>query len=271
MSKSTKPSRIRSPSYPSIDLKAAVDRAEELYQFAKRSPVLVSAVLPKWGYNSKSANGMKTVAALKSYGLIEDSGKLDMRKIQLTDRAYRIIHSQKDSPDRIKAIQAAARNPEIYKYCWEEFGGPKHMPHDDALREHLILEKKFNATAVSGFLADYKETVGYAKLEDIDIISIDHSDLGGHEEGVEVTETQANNGNTPTSSGVNGTTPPLQIGMKQDTFTLDEGQIVVQWPAKLAPESFEDFTDWLELLHRKIGRSVDAEKKPALKRDDAKG
>lgn len=174
MSESTKPSRIRSPSYPSIDLKTAVDRTEELYQFAKRSPVLVSAVLPKWGYNSKSANGMKTIAALKSYGLIEDSGKLAMRKIQLTDRAYRIIHGQKDSPDRIKAIQVAALNPEIYEYCWEEFGGPKHMPHDDALREHLILEKKFNETAVSGFLADYKETVTYAKLEDNDII---HGDV----------------------------------------------------------------------------------------------
>jgi hypothetical protein len=271
MSESTKPSRIRSPSYPSIDLKTAVERAEELYNFGKRSPVLVSVILPKWGYNQKSANGMKIVAALKSYGLIEDSGKLSLRKIQLTDSAYRIIHDHKGSPERLKAIQAAALKPEVYKYCWDEFRGPKDMPHDDAIRAHLILEKKFNKTAVSGFLTDYNDTLEYAKLEDVDTINAGRSDSGEHEESVVAIETQTNLGKIQASPGTNETIPPLQIGMKQDTFTLDEGQVVVQWPAELTPESFEDFTDWLELLHRKIGRSVEAEKKPALKRDDAKG
>ena len=54
--------------------------------------------------------------------------------------------------------------------------------------------------------------------------------------------------------------PPPQIrrqpGMNQDVFTLEEGDVVLQWPASLSPESFEDFKDWLDLMARKVGRAV---------------
>lgn len=58
--------------------------------------------------------------------------------------------------------------------------------------------------------------------------------------------------------------------MRQDTFTLGEGQLLIQFPANLSPESFEDLTDWLVLQHRKIGRTVTDEKakKIRIKRDD---
>jgi len=44
--------------------------------------------------------------------------------------------------------------------------------------------------------------------------------------------------------------------MNQDVFTLSEGDVVLQWPAGLSPESFEDFKDWLRLIERKVGRAV---------------
>lgn len=46
------------------------------------------------------------------------------------------------------------------------------------------------------------------------------------------------------------------MGIKQDTFSLDEGQIVLQWPAQMSESSYEDFKDWVELQLRKIKRSV---------------
>jgi hypothetical protein len=52
------------------------------------------------------------------------------------------------------------------------------------------------------------------------------------------------------------TMPPEQIGTKQDTFTLDEGPAVLQWPAKMSETSYEDFKDWVELQLRKIKRSI---------------
>ena len=46
------------------------------------------------------------------------------------------------------------------------------------------------------------------------------------------------------------------VGMKQDTFTLDEGPVVLQWPASMSATGYEDFNDWIQLQLRKIKRSI---------------
>jgi hypothetical protein len=33
--------------------------------------------------------------------------------------------------------------------------------------------------------------------------------------------------------------------MKQEVFTLAEGDVVLQWPSELSMESYTDFKDWL--------------------------
>jgi hypothetical protein len=47
--------------------------------------------------------------------------------------------------------------------------------------------------------------------------------------------------------------------MNQDIFTLEEGQVVLQWPATLSADGYEDFKDWLKLIARKAGRGVKAD------------
>jgi hypothetical protein len=43
---------------------------------------------------------------------------------------------------------------------------------------------------------------------------------------------------------------------RRDTFTLDEGPVVLQWPEKMSAASYEDFEGWIQLQLRKIKRSV---------------
>jgi hypothetical protein len=50
---------------------------------------------------------------------------------------------------------------------------------------------------------------------------------------------------------------PPKPGMNSDVFTLKEGEVVLQWPSSMSPESFEDFKDWIELMTRKAKRSVE--------------
>jgi len=50
-------------------------------------------------------------------------------------------------------------------------------------------------------------------------------------------------------------TPPAG-GSRQDVFTLDEGAVVLQWPGHLSAASYEDFEGWLNLVLRKVKRSV---------------
>jgi hypothetical protein len=54
---------------------------------------------------------------------------------------------------------------------------------------------------------------------------------------------------------------PGKPGLMQDTFSLDEGRAVLQWPEKMSQESFEDFESWLDLQLRKIARLSGAERK----------
>ena len=44
--------------------------------------------------------------------------------------------------------------------------------------------------------------------------------------------------------------------MKHDTYTLDEGDVVLQWPSKLSQESYAELEDWLDLMGRKMKRAV---------------
>ena len=44
--------------------------------------------------------------------------------------------------------------------------------------------------------------------------------------------------------------------MKQDTFSLDEGLAMLQWPAGMSAESAQEFDDWLALIRKKVKRSV---------------
>lgn len=48
-----------------------------------------------------------------------------------------------------------------------------------------------------------------------------------------------------------------QRGFKQDVYNFaDGGQVILQWPEGMSPESFEEFKDWIALELRKISRAV---------------
>jgi len=44
--------------------------------------------------------------------------------------------------------------------------------------------------------------------------------------------------------------------MRQDVFSLVEGEAVIHWPTPLSDDSIKDLEDWLELVKRKIKRSA---------------
>ena len=51
-------------------------------------------------------------------------------------------------------------------------------------------------------------------------------------------------------------TTSTQMRVVSGCVSLTEGPVTIQWPATISPESFEDLGDWLDILKRKIGRSV---------------
>ena len=92
-----KQTRHRSPNHPLISLRKAVGRASDLYWKYKRHEVPVATAHTTWEYKEHSGVANQCVAALKSYGLLEVSGKAKDRKVKVTDRAERVTRK---APDR---------------------------------------------------------------------------------------------------------------------------------------------------------------------------
>jgi hypothetical protein len=72
--------RDRSPSFPFIPLKAAIERLIAFEEHHKRTPAAPDRLGPAWGMKANSSQAQQTLAALKAYGLLEtrrgDAGRV---------------------------------------------------------------------------------------------------------------------------------------------------------------------------------------------------
>lgn len=247
---STKKAHARSVSYPSIALPTAIERAKQFWDAAGKHNVPVVFAITCWGYSLKSSGGKLTLAALLNFGLLEDSGSNDKRHVKLTERAIRIILAP-DATSRIQTIKEAAVMPKIYTDLLSKWEADK-LPSDQTITYYLINEKNFNRNTVSTFIKNFRETIAFANLSSSDTIPPSDEQIIEKDDGL-------GGDNMVNSINIDPiiTPPPPLIGMKQDTFSLDEGQVILKWPSKMKAESFEDFKAWLELQLRKIARSIE--------------
>jgi hypothetical protein len=150
--------KVRSPSFPAIDLKEAVERARTLYQAERRNAARPEIVVAHWGYSPKSSGGLQAIAALRAYGLVEGEGTA-----RLTDRAVHLALDDPGAPQWTAMAREAALAPPVHARLWERYAAD--LPSDKNLRSFLVLELGFNEGAVDLCLRNYRETLSFAKLE----------------------------------------------------------------------------------------------------------
>jgi len=260
-------SEKRGISYPAINIEEAIRRAEQLWEREKKNAAPVNVVVQHWNYSVKSSGGRLAVAALSSYGLLASKGQREDRQVQLSSTALDIILNPIDSPDRLKAIQEAVRKPKIYSELMNKWD-VAHLPSDLTMRLHLIKDKDFNPKMVDGFIKDFKHSIRYAKLDTVNLTAIDEVELDAPEilepnsltDGatIKTIPMDDNSKHDVAASTKNLQVPLLVAGVKQDVFALNEGNVILSWPEGLSKESFEDLSDWVELVLRKIKRNVEA-------------
>ena len=158
-----KRSRTRSPSYPYLDLPAALEKVTVLWNVEGRHPAAVSVAMQHWGYKEDSSTGYSCVAALKKFGLVDHDGMGETRQIRLSALALAILLDRDPaSADRRDALRRAALGPRIHAELWERYGAD--LPSDQTLRRFLVIERNFNEASVDELLAEYKATVAFAGL-----------------------------------------------------------------------------------------------------------
>ena len=154
----------RSPSYPDIDLAQALDKANALWEREKQNMAPISAIGSHWGFKPNTGPATRAVAALKSFGLLDYTGRGKQRKAALTEFAVRIIlDKREDSLERDLLVQQAALLPPIHSELWEDYKGS--LPSDQTLQFELITERGFSEVGASSLVSEFRRTIEYAKLD----------------------------------------------------------------------------------------------------------
>jgi hypothetical protein len=155
--------RHRSPAYPSLSLKDAIERARTFFAHEGKHEATIATTAAHWGYSPTSSSRLTTVAALKAYGLMEDRGEGDDRKVSLSPLGLRIVQDRRMlSPERDAAIRQAAVLPKAMADLWSKYG--LELPSDDTLAHYLEVERGFNPNAVRDVIRIYKENIAFAGL-----------------------------------------------------------------------------------------------------------
>jgi hypothetical protein len=159
ISEEAKKERQRSPNYPAVGLREAVERVRKLYNEDGRAgaPPKIAAV--HIGFKAAHGQANSVLAALKRFGLISEVNG----RVAPTHAAIEILNLLESDPRRQAALREAALAPPIYRELVD-----KHrttgLPKRDVLESELIIYKKFNPSAVKGFVTDFLDTLEYAGI-----------------------------------------------------------------------------------------------------------
>jgi len=167
----------RSPAYPGIDLKRAIELASVVYKAERLHPVASETVAHHWKLQKNSSQFLTSISALKKFGLVEalPQRSANSGQVKVSDLARDIIVDEReDSQEREAAIKRAALKPEIHADLWRKYNG--ELPSDSNLRFHLIRDLKFTEVGAVDFILQFKRTIQFANLGSSDTLSPLNSD-----------------------------------------------------------------------------------------------
>lgn len=242
------PQRNRSPAYPLISLREAVELAAKLYDKHRFNKVPITIALNDLGY-STSGTGYRVVAALSHYGLAEAEGNKESRRIQITALTRSIILENPNNPSMsLDAIKTAALMPEMHQWVISNYqlGEGGTLPTDAQLMYDLVTDMGFTEKAAKSFIDEFKETYEYARLGDVG-------------ENLVTTEPQQPESNPKkeilnlqnTMTDFFGIKPPAQPQKppEEHTIRLTQGkkaQLIL--PAKLNQKDMAMLIGWLQVV-----------------------
>jgi len=240
----------RSPNYPSISLRDAVKLIKNAYPNIHRHKTDKASLVKMFGYSSLNGASLTTMGALNQYGLLE--GRSD--SIGISEDGETIAIDHVGSTLRIEALQRCSTNPSVFQDIAEEFGD--HLPSDEIIRPFL-LRNGFQSTTVDAPIRAYRETMDFVSEEISAYNETTGETLREIGEEIQAQSNEATSEAAPTEQKTNNIS--MAQGMTQDTFTLDEGQVLLQYPKQLSEDSLELLEMWFNLQLKKAKKKIHEE------------
>ncbi len=148
----------RSPRYPSLGLREAVEKVTTLYERENRAMVPAVVAVKAWGYNSLNGRSLTMLAAITQYGLLARQNNL----VGISDDAFTIIEAPRNSPERMEVLLRCAKAPGVFDDLLQRY--PDGLPSDEALRWDLK-QRGFTDQGAQAAIACLRETVSFVSLE----------------------------------------------------------------------------------------------------------
>lgn len=150
--------RTRSPQYPVIGLKEAVDKVRMVWNKDYTNELPRHVVAEHMGYNSLNGKSLGVLSAAGKFGLL--TGRGDETRVSLL--AVKILAHETGDPERVDAVRDAALLPALFSDIEGKFGAGKAS--DQALRSYL-LTRGFTHGAADAAIRAYRETEEFVDSE----------------------------------------------------------------------------------------------------------
>lgn len=160
-----KRARHRSPGYPTVSLMEAVERVGKLYDADGKAGAPIETALKHIGFAKAHGQAHSVLSALKKFGLVSGGNG----RIVPTQRAIEILKLPESDARRAQALKDAVSSPGIYRELIDQYR-ETGLPGDDSLAAELEVSKGFNPNAVQGFVADFKASLEFAGITDLDAL-----------------------------------------------------------------------------------------------------
>lgn len=157
--------RQRSPSYPSVSLDEAIEKARSIWDQDKAAAGTLEVIAAHLGSSPKSSGFLQSISSMIRYGLLSElEGK--PRRLKLTTTAVNILVLPEGDPKRTAAIREAALTPAVFKDLWESHG--TDLPSDANLVVDLMTNGRFSHNAAVDLIKQYRKTLAFANLGSCD-------------------------------------------------------------------------------------------------------
>lgn len=230
--------KSRSPRYPAIGLKEAIEKVGQIYENDYQNRVPKKVIAEHMGYGSLNGKSLGVIGALSRYGLLEGRGD----ETGVSDLALTIIAHEPGSPERLTAIREAAEKPELFSELDGKF--PDGKASDSAIRSYLLTQK-FIPEAADNVVRSYRETKMLVADE-----------MSGYAE-VEIEEDEPGMQPAPVAGRQQppATSPSRRPGVERAEFPLRSGLVIMEMPSEFSKKDFDLFKAWLELIKQKADPS----------------
>lgn len=145
----------RSPGYPSMSLREAVEVVGKLYGAVRTTITDREAAAKDLGYSGLSGSSAKALADLVHFGLLERAGKGGIR---VSERAVQLLWGE--PRDKRIATEEAAGSPSLFTDLQEQFG--EVIPSENQLKGYLH-RRGFADVAIPYVTKSYSDTMRFVQ------------------------------------------------------------------------------------------------------------